>query len=61
VASGVDSARHINVSREKGAALFARGISGEVVMLNMLRFRDVADYSESPELAPDTPISGAAA
>ncbi|MCO4773489.1 MAG: DUF1330 domain-containing protein, partial [Deltaproteobacteria bacterium] len=29
-----------------------------VVMLNLLRFREVADYSASPELAPDTPISG---
>jgi hypothetical protein len=27
-------------------------------MLNLLRFRDVADYSAAPELAPATPISG---
>ena len=27
-------------------------------MLNMLKFKDVADYSEYPELAPDKPISG---
>jgi uncharacterized protein (DUF1330 family) len=30
-------------------------------MLNLLRFRDVADYSASPELAPATPISGESA
>ncbi|MCC7000552.1 MAG: hypothetical protein IT357_00250 [Gemmatimonadaceae bacterium] len=30
-------------------------------MLNLLRFRDVADYSATPDLAPDTPISGAEA
>ena len=30
-------------------------------MLNLLRFRDIADYSAHPELAPDTPISGAEA
>ena len=30
-------------------------------MLNLLRFREVADYSASPELAPETAISGAAA
>ena len=30
-------------------------------MLNLLRFREVADYSEFPELAPAEPISGAAA
>jgi len=61
VTNNIDSGPYITVSREKGAALFARGISGEVVMLNMLRFREVADYSESPELAPESPISGAEA
>jgi hypothetical protein len=42
-------------------ALFARDIAGEVVMLNLLRLRAVADYSANPELAPPQPISGAAA
>lgn len=32
-----------------------------VVMLNLLRFRDTADYSGSPELAPAEPTSGASA
>ena len=32
-----------------------------VVMLNLLRFREVADYSRHPDLAPDVPISGAEA
>lgn len=35
--------------------------AGPVVMLNLLRFRAQADYSEAPQLAPATPISGAAA
>ncbi len=35
-----------------------RGIEGPVVMLNLLRFREVADYSGHPELAPGEPISG---
>jgi len=48
-------------TQEAGAALFRRNIVGEVVMLNLLRFRDVADYSATPELAPDEPISGRAA
>lgn len=30
-----------------------------LVMLNLLRFREVADYSAHPDLAPDAPISGA--
>ncbi|MGZ6016368.1 MAG: hypothetical protein ACXWKM_11545 [Phenylobacterium sp.] len=44
-----------------GAAFFGRGLTGPVVMLNLLRLREVADYSASPELAPDAPISGAEA
>lgn len=27
-------------------------------MLNLLRFREVADYSNNPELSPESPISG---
>jgi len=53
--------RFIEASQEGGAALFARNISGEIFMLNLLRFRDIADYSESPELMPSEPISGAEA
>ena len=45
-------------TQESGAALFIRNISGEVVMLNLLRLRDVADYSNNPELSPESPISG---
>ena len=50
--------RHLEVSQEAGAALFARNITGEINMLNLLRFRDVADYSANPELMPSKPISG---
>src|SRR5690349_779511 len=38
--------------------LFQRGIEGPVTMLNLLRFREHADYAASPELAPPSPISG---
>ncbi len=40
------------------ARLIERGIDGPVTMLNLLRFREVADYSVSPELAPTHPLSG---
>jgi uncharacterized protein (DUF1330 family) len=30
-------------------------------LLNLLRFKETADYSRAPELAPAAPISGAAA
>ncbi|MDB5483246.1 MAG: uncharacterized protein JWO83_4299 [Caulobacteraceae bacterium] len=52
---------YLEPTQESGRALFMRGIPGEVVMLNLLRLREVADYSASPELAPGQPISGAEA
>lgn len=52
------SKSYIEPTQETGAALFQRNISGEVVMLNMLRFREFADYSSNPELSPETKISG---
>lgn len=52
---------YLEPTQESGRVFFARGISGGVVMLNMLRFREVADYSAAPELAPPAPIAGEAA
>lgn len=52
---------YLDVTQEAGRDFFMRGITGPVVMLNLLRFRDMADYSGSPELAPAEPASGAAA
>lgn len=49
---------HIEPTREAGEQLVRRGLAGEVVMLNLLRFREQADYGRSPELAPDEPITG---
>ncbi len=49
---------YIAPTQETGAALFKRNLQGEVIMLNLLRFKDIADYSEHPELAPEQPISG---
>lgn len=50
---------YIEPTHEAGRALFMRGIKGPLVMLNLLRFREVADYSGTPALAPDSAISGA--
>lgn len=52
---------HLAPSWESGRDLFRRNIEGEVVMLNLLRLRPVADYSATPQLAPEEPLSGAAA
>lgn len=38
--------------------LLADGHKGPLVMLNMLNFREQADYSAVPELAPEKPVSG---
>ena len=49
---------YLEPTQEAGRAFFGQGIVGPVVMLNLLRFRAVADYSATPALAPDAPISG---
>ena len=45
-------------TQESGREFFSRGITGPIVMLNLLRFRATADYSATPHLAPQTPITG---
>lgn len=52
---------YLEPTEEAAVRLLARRIDGPVTMLNLLRFRDVADYSASPQLAPAEPISGAEA
>jgi uncharacterized protein (DUF1330 family) len=52
---------YIDTKPAAGRALMLRGLKGPMVMLNLLRFRAVADYSAVPDLAPPQPISGAAA
>ncbi|UPG93934.1 DUF1330 domain-containing protein [Luteibacter aegosomatissinici] len=53
--------RYLEPTQAAGRAFVGRGLTGNVVMLNLLRFRDIADYSEHPVLAPASPISGAEA
>jgi hypothetical protein len=52
---------YLDPTEATGAAFLARNLSGEIVMLNLLRLRAMADYSAHPELAPLEPISGRAA
>jgi uncharacterized protein (DUF1330 family) len=52
---------YLEVTQEAGKEFVMRGIQGSIVMLNLLRFREVADYSAAPHLAPQVPISGEAA
>jgi uncharacterized protein (DUF1330 family) len=50
--------KYLNPTQASGRDLIMRNISGPVVMLNLLRFREIADYSETPDLAPLLAISG---
>lgn len=52
---------YLEPTQESGRAFFSRRLTGPVVMLNLLRFREIADYSTAPHLAPGEPISGAEA
>jgi len=49
---------YIFPTQDDGIRLFKRQLQGEVIMLNLLRLREIADYSECPKLAPELPISG---
>lgn len=49
---------YLEPTQDAGRRFFSRGISGPVVMLNLLRLREIADYSATPSLAPTAPISG---
>jgi uncharacterized protein (DUF1330 family) len=49
---------YLEPTQESGKAFFMRRIAGKVVMLNLLRFREIADYSASPKLAPERSVSG---
>jgi uncharacterized protein (DUF1330 family) len=52
---------YLEPTQESGRAFFMRGIGDAVVMLNLLRYREVADYSAAPQLASAMPITGEAA
>lgn len=53
--------QYLAATREAGMAFYQRQIEGPVTMLNLLRYLEVADYSAHENLAPEQPISGAAA
>lgn len=57
----METQSYLDPTQEQGRAFFSRGFAGSVVMLNLLRFRDLADYSASPELLQGPAISGEAA
>jgi uncharacterized protein (DUF1330 family) len=59
--SAVPIAGYFEPTDDAARAFFSRPPSGPIVMLNLLRFRDWANYSANPELAPAAAITGEAA
>lgn len=51
----------VDVTPEQGAAFFGQAQPGPVVMLNLLRFRERADYSHAPGEEPEGGTTGRAA
>lgn len=56
-----DFISYLEPTQDAGRRFVQRDFAGPVVMLNLLKFRDIADYWSHPELAPAMPISGAQA
>lgn len=50
--------KYLMPTQDAGRTFIMRQIEGPVVMLNLIRFRKIADYSAIPELMPQEPISG---
>jgi len=54
----IRTVQYLEPTPESGRRFFGGNIQGEVIMLNLLRFRAWADYSGFPAAMPATPISG---
>lgn len=48
----------LDVTPEAGRNFFSNPPKGEIVMLNLLKFKDIADYAHLPAIAPKEVISG---
>lgn len=49
---------YLHPTDESAKKLFSQPMEQPMVMLNLLRFKEVADYSSNSALAPQSPISG---
>ncbi|MFT3935100.1 MAG: DUF1330 domain-containing protein [Chitinophagaceae bacterium] len=50
--------KYLEPTQESGAAFIKRNMTGQIVMLNLLKFKEFADYSQTPDLAPANTITG---
>lgn len=49
---------YLNPTDESAKQLFSKSIRGDVIMLNLLRFKEIADYSQFSDIAPVASITG---
>lgn len=49
---------YIEPTEEAAIKLFSQDIKGEIIMLNLIKYKEIADYSDFPELDPGKEISG---
>jgi uncharacterized protein (DUF1330 family) len=52
---------YVNAAPAAAHRFFQDAPPGAVIMLNLLKFKPLADYRESPGLRPEAPVSGRAA
>ena len=53
-----DQKPYLEPTQESGKAFVERQMQGPIYMLNLLKFRHIANYVGTPHLAPNPPISG---
>ena len=49
---------YIDATPEAGKDFYLNNLEGEIVMLNLLKFKSIANYNNFPQLKPETKITG---
>ena len=49
---------YFDPTEESAIELLSRNITGGVITLNLVKFRETADYTEYSDSAPEAPVSG---
>lgn len=52
------SKKYLYPTYEAGKNLALKNIQGSIINLNLIRLKEIADYSDFPEMAPDIALSG---
>lgn len=49
---------YIDATPEAGKDFYLNNLEGEILMLNLLKFKSIADYDNFPMIKPETKITG---